>query len=438
MKLALISPKGKISNNPAFIDFWNSSKDIDFYRNHFTGSSSGLLIMASLTPKDWEIDLIDENLEDINFDKDYDLIGLGSMTQQATRAYEIADKFRKKGSKVVMGGIHATVLFEEAKEHVDSVVIGEGEEIWPNVLSDFIDNKLKPYYKSESFFDLTKSPIPRYDLLDPNKYKTIWIQTTRGCPIDCEFCCASNVYGSKFRYKTVNQIVKELEKIKSIWGRKALINFADDNMFVNKKFSSELIAEIKRLKIRWFAQTDISVSDDEDFLTLLKDSGCAILFVGFESLNYDNFKTMNKSNKKAKYFKDYSKIIAKIQRHGIGIMGSFIVGFDGDDVSVFDKTANFIIENDLFATQATVLTPLPGTRLQKRLSKENRLIVSKWDNYTFTNVNFKPNKMSISELEKGLLNIYKKVYSREVTLKKTQYFRKIYIDLERQKIDRGI
>lgn len=429
LKIALISPKGKVSNDPDFLNFWNNTKEILPYKEAFTGFSSGLLIIGSLSPKDCKIELIDENIEYINFNKEYDIVAISSMTQQATRAYQIADAFRNKGVKVIIGGIHATVLPEEAKKHADSVVIGEAEDLWGSVLRDFLKNDLKLFYRSNKVVDLNKSPIPRYDLLNKKKYKTVWIQVSRGCPMDCEFCCASNVYGYKYRYKSVPNILKELRCITERWGRNILVSFADDNIFVNKKFSEELIKKIAGLKIRWFAQTDITIGENSKLLGLLRKNGCAILFIGFESLDYKNLKSINKNGRKVNYLNQYSKIVERIQSYGIGVMASFVIGFDEDTPDVVKKLSDFIIENNIFASQISILTPLPGTRLRDRLKKEERLLSTDWDNYTFTNVNFTPSKMSVQDLQNGLLDIYKQIYSREATLKKARHFKKIYLNL---------
>jgi radical SAM superfamily enzyme YgiQ (UPF0313 family) len=433
VKIALISPRGKVSNNPEFVAFWENTPEIIPYRETFTGSSSGLLIIAALTPKTWQVELIDENLEPIDFDKDYDMVAIGFMTQQSKRAYEIADAFRVRGITVVMGGIHATLLPEEAKEHADSVIVGEAEDIWPKVLSDFLDKDLKPFYRMDKTIDISKSPLPRYELLKAKKYKAVWIQTSRGCPLDCDFCCASNLYGRKFRYKKASQIMKELNRIVEIWGRNILISFADDNMFVDKKYASALLKEIGELKIRWFVQSDISVADDDRFLQLLRRSGCAILFIGFESLNRKNLDSINKNKRKTRYLEDYSSIIGRIQGHGIGVMASFVVGFDEDDVCVFGDLSRFIVDNNIFASQISILTPLPGTRLRNRLADEGRILPTGWDNYTFTDVNFVPNKMSAKELQDGLLEVYKKVYSKDARLNKAMYFKKVYLSLSQER-----
>lgn len=429
MKIALISPRGKVSNDKKFMDFWSNSMEIAPYREAFTGFSTGLLIIASLTPKTWKIDLIDENINPVDFYKKYDIVAIGAMTQQATRAYQIADAFRKTGAKVIIGGIHATLLPEEAKMHADSIVIGEAESIWSQVLEDFCNNILKPFYKNDKLTDFTKTPIPRYELLDVNKYKVVWVQASRGCPMDCEFCCASNVYGHRYRYKDVSQVIKEIKAIVNQWGRNILISFADDNMFVNKKFANILITSIKDLKIRWFAQTDISIIENKKLLTELKNSGCSMLFIGFESLNYKNLKPLNRNAWKANYLNRYSEIIQRIQSYGIGVMGSFIIGFDEDLPDTFKDMSRFIIENNIFASQISILTPLPGTRLRSRLLKENRVLNRDWDNYTFANVNFIPKKISAAQLQKAYLNIYKQIYSSKVRLKKAIYFKKIYLNI---------
>jgi len=425
MKIALISPKGSfLGENYAFREFCEKSKELYFYKRFWSGLSSGLLIIAGLTPKEIKIELIDENVESINFDKDYDLVALSAMTQQATRAYEIADEFRKKKVKVVMGGIHATVLPKEAKEHCDSVFIGEAEETWPQFISDFLNNRISPFYLSKGSVDLEKSPMPRYDLLKSEKYNIIWIQTTRGCPFDCEFCSASKIFGAKYRHKTIEQVVREVKFVESI-SKSSHIGFADDNMFVNRKYATELAKKLIPLKIRWMTQTDISIAEDEKLLKLLKKSGCYILFIGFESLSEKNLISVDKSGFKARKLSKYSEYIKKIQSYGIGVMGAFILGFDYDDNSVFKRTADFIIDNYLYTVQITTLTPFPGTRLRMRLEQENRLLDFNWNHYTLWDVNFVPKQMSVEELQLGLLETHKAIYNDVERLKRIKYFKDI-------------
>jgi len=439
MKLALITPKGvSFSNDDAFSNFYKSSLNaasasalVPTKYMYWSGGCLGLLVIASLTPPEFSIDYIDENYEAINFDMHYDLVGISAMTQQATRAYEIADEFRKRKTKVVLGGIHATVLPEEAKEHGDSVVVGEAENTWPELIKDFAKGELKPFYKNPSPVDLTRAPLPRYDLLKKYDYKMIWIQTTRGCPRDCDFCAASNVYGKKYRHKAIPQILNEINYIRGLW-HEPVINFSDDNLFVDKAYSRDLVMKLCELGLRWTAQTDMSVADDDGFLKLLQVSNCKLLFVGFETLSKNG--KIDKHGWKQNRIEKYPEIIKKIQSHGIGVLGAFIIGLDDDDVSVIDDISNFIINNRLYAAQITALTPLPGTRLRERLLEEGRILSSDWGHYTLTDVNFMPRKMKPEELQSGLMEIYKRVYSKETRMAVAKHFKDIYMKLHDQKV----
>ncbi|MDP8230969.1 MAG: cobalamin-dependent protein [Candidatus Gorgyraea atricola] len=426
IKVALISPKGTFfSKDIKFREFWEKNQIRQFYSRFWSGLSTGLLIIGALMPKDVKCKLIDENLEPIDFDMGYDLIVLSAMTQQAQRAYQIADEFRRRNVKVVIGGIHATILPKEAKEHCDSVIVGEAEETWPQFINDFLKNNTQPFYFSTRSFDLEKSPIPKYELLNPENYKTIWIQTTRGCPHNCEFCIASRLFGTKFRHKSIKQVIKEVKLIKSIF-KNPWIGFGDDNMFVNKKYAFELLEKLIPLKIRWMTQTDISIAKDKALLALLKKSGCRFLFIGFESVTRKSLESVDRAGFKIRMLDKYKDYIQKIQEAGMGIIGAFVLGFDYDDTTVFKNTAEFIINNHIYASQLTILTPLPGTRLRERLKDENRLLSFNWDNYTFWDVNFIPKHMSAIELQNGLLKVYKTIYDDKVLLNNVSYFKKIY------------
>ena len=425
MRIALISPRGSFfGKNEEFYDFWESSIDSKAYRDRWSGISSGLLIVAALTPPAYQIDFIDDNVDTIDFTARYDLVGISGTTQQAPRAYEIADEFRKKGITVVMGGIHATVLPQEAKEHSDSVVVGEAEHVWPILIDDFGKGLLKPYYRSERPIELKDSPIPRYDLLDKDKYRIFWVQTTRGCPHDCEFCAASKIYGSRYRTKGIAQVVKEIETIKRHVGDFRLY-FADDNLFVNKRFYLPLLEKMAQLKMKWMAQTDIAVARNNELLEMLRRSGCIFLFIGLESLTEEGLRSIDKHGWKLKHLHRYSDYVQNIQQHGIGVQGAFIVGLDSDDPSVFDKVIEFVNANHLYGVQVTIVTPLPGTRLRERLERENRILSNDWGNYTGWDVNFVPKGMTAKQLERGLVTVYRAVTSREVFLKNMKYFKQI-------------
>ena len=430
MKIGLISPKGNFwGNNKYFQEYWHTNPDSASYRSYWTGLSSALLLIAALTPEKHEVGLVDENFDAVDFDNNYDLVGISCMTQQATRAYEIADEYRKRGKKVVLGGIHPTVMPDEAKRHADAVAIGEVEYLWGEILEDFENNRPKNIYRSEKLVDMKDSPVPRFGLLDPKRYSSIWIQTSRGCPHDCDFCAASKVYGIKYREKPNEQVIDELQYcIKML--KNARYYFSDDNFFVNKKKKYELLEKILPMKIRWGATTDISIAEHENLLELAYKSGCNTLFIGFESLSSANLESIDKAKWKFSYRERYQEYIQKIQSYGIGILGAFIVGFDQDDGSVFDTIAEFAIKNNLYGTQITILTPFPGTKLWDTFEKENRIIGNNWSNYTAFDVNYIPKNFSKDELEKKTVEVYQKVINKENFMRNMEYFKKIHHSLQ--------
>jgi len=432
VKIALISPRASfLSRHPEFNKFWTHSKTLTVYRLLWSGMGTGLLVVAALTPASCDIDLIDENHQAIDFSKDYDLVGITGMTQQAPRAYEIADQFRERNIPVVLGGIHATILPDEAKQHADSIVVGEAEYVWPELLNDFRKGGLRPYYRSQKTVDLMDSPVPRYDLLKGKNYKAIYIQSTRGCPHDCEFCCASNVFGRKYRKKSIAQVMNELTEIKEKFGN-IRITFADDNHLVNRQYSKELIKEMTSLNIRWGTTTDISIAQDEKFLDLLRKSGCTFLFIGLEALTEKGLKQIDEW--KYRHLKNYADYVKRIQSHGIGVMASFMIGLDTDDASSFDGIIQFVEENNVYNSHVCISTPFPGTRLRERLAKENRLLPTDWRNYTTFDVNFVHPTLSLEDLENGLLTIYKSINSEVLYSRRMEYFMKIQKDLIRKEM----
>lgn len=429
MKIALISPKAPfLSSNPEFQSFFTQSPQMEFYWQYWSGLGSGLLVLGALTPDDVKVELFDENIEHIDFSGDYDLVAISMMTQQASRGYDIARKFRERKSKVVLGGIHPTVLPEEAKQYADSIVVGEAENVWEELLNDFHHNRLRPVYTSHQEVDLRKSPTPRYELLENKSYKMVWVQATRGCPHDCKFCCASRVYGNKYRHKSTAQVIEEIKKINKI-ERHALIGFADDNLFCDRKYSQELLKQVSNLKIRWIGQSDIRISNDKHLLKHIKKSGCVALLIGLESLCEENLRGLDSSDWKLKQSKNYAESIQIIQSIGIGVIGTFIVGFDHDESTVFDELAEFIIDNRLVGAQIAALTPFPRTKIREQFLEEGKIMDTPWSNYTLYNVNIKPKRMNVQELERGILYTFKRVYSEKVAREKTKYFKNIFSQL---------
>jgi radical SAM superfamily enzyme YgiQ (UPF0313 family) len=430
VRFCLISPRSIfISGNEDFQSFWWNTDSLSFLRSNWSGISSGLLVVASLAPSDWDIRLLDENISAIDFDEPVDLVGITSMTCQAKRAYEIADQFRSRGAKVVLGGIHPTLMPEEAKIHADAVVVGEVENIWDELQNDFQKGVLKSVYKSDRPVVMAESPCPRFDLIPQQTPPVIWIQSSRGCPFDCFFCAASKIYGPKYRRKPNALIIEELRKVKEKFPRPHLA-FADDNFFVNHKEVSRLLTEMLPLKLRWFCMADITISENEELLKLARAAGCHSIFIGLESLSAQNLDGLDARNRKLSKLSHYSEAVEKIQNLGIGVFGAFIVGFDEDTEEVFDSITKFVIENKLLGAQISSLTPYPGTRLREKVEAEGRILTNDWSRYTFFDVVFQPKRMSPETLQRGIFDFFKTAYSDDVVRLKRKHFLSIYKNLD--------
>lgn len=424
-RVVLISPRGSLfGRNEKMKKFLESSNVMESFRHLWSGPNLGLITVAAYMPKEWEIEYIDENYVEIDYSKEYDMVCLSAMTQQAPNAYKIAEKFRSKGVLTVMGGIHATVCPEEASKHVDVVIAGEGEALWPVFLEDYLDGNIKRIYNEAvpGGYQLEKALIPRYDLLLGYDYAVITLYTTRGCPHNCSFCCASNIYGHKYRRKSNEQIFKELEMIKKLFPSK-LILFADDNMLVRRHECKEMLRTIVSMDLRWIAQTDISIAQDEELLELMVLSGCQWVVVGFESISHKSLRDIEKIYFKLEHQSRYPELIEKIQSYGIGIYGTFIVGLDNDTKNVFEFTSDFIIQNNLYGVNVTVPTPLPGTQLREKFLKEGRVLNDDWGYYTFWDVVIRPKQMTVKQLEEGLLYMYSRITEEFVSQKRLAFLR---------------
>jgi len=366
-----------------------------------------LPVLASLTSPENQVEIIDEYFEDIPFDTLADLIGIGFMTPQAPRAYQISDEFRKCGKKVVLGGIHASALPEEALEHSDAVVVGEAEEIWPLVLEDFKKGKMKGIYRSPQFPSLKGLPIPRYDLLKKDRYRLFKlnypIQAGRGCPFNCKFCSVTKFFGGKYRFRPVEEVVQEIRQsnLKKIF-------FIDDNIVSNRAYALELFKALIPLKLRWGGQAPLNLGKDEELLHLLAESGCGLLYIGVESMSNANLATYGKSFFKAE---EISGLLAKIQKWGILIRASIIFGMDGDDPDVFRNTVDFLVREKVAYAEFFILTPMPGTALRRKLEEEDRIIDYDWSNYDGLHAVYRPLRVGKESLEKGLWDAYKEFYS---------------------------
>jgi radical SAM superfamily enzyme YgiQ (UPF0313 family) len=432
-KIILISPKKPLQKeNPKIYEMFERNKE---QLKPWLAPPLNLLTIAALTPDDIEVKVIDEHFEKIDFDQECDLVGLTAMTQQAMRAYEIAAEFRKKNIPVVMGGIHVSVLPHEALQYVDTVFIGEAEELWQKYIDDLKKSQEKNIYKQETRCDLRKSPVPRYDLINFNAFKdvnnyfnNIPIQATRGCPHDCSFCVVSKFYGTKIRKKDIGQVVKEIELLQTI-NKDSLLLFADDNLFVDKNYAKSLLKALIPLKIKYFVQSDVKVAEDQELLDLAYRSGCQIIFMGFESLDINSLEEINKSKWKMKQLANYSKSIKKIQESGIIAFGAFVIGFNNDDLSIFKKIRDFAHLNYI-PGQFTLLTPIPGSQLYDELKSDGKLYAEKfWDRCGFYNMVFKHDKMTKEEAEDSLIWLYDEVFNPESSMNRFLYMKNIYKSL---------
>ncbi len=428
-RIAFINPRGRQTTDPEFARILSALINSKSYRQAYSGFGLSLLILAALTPEDWDRELIDENFQPIDFDRPYDLVAVTANTQQATRAYQIGEEFGRRGVPAVLGGIHATVLPEEAGRHFRSVAVGEAESVWPSILRDRQRGELKPLYRPEAAADLSLSPSPRYELLDREKYNTIWVQATRGCPYDCSFCVASKIFGNRYQVRPIEQVVGDIERVKGRW-QSPNISFADDNMFVKRQYARDLIRELKGLNIRYFVQSDISIAEDDELLKSLQESNCGMIFIGFESVSAEALKGINRKRTKYRYLDRYSSLIQKIQTMGIGVYGAFIVGFDQDTGETIERLGDFIASNHLYASQITILTPYPGSRVREQLAAEGRLLDRDWSHYNCTEVTFVPRQLSPGELQEAYNRLHRRVYGPEQLKRSSRYFIDIFKSLE--------
>lgn len=402
MKILLVQPKNVL------YDFFGGGALGRITKESYGAMPLGLPTIAALSPSDIEIEIIDENIEEIDFNKNADLVGITCNTILAKRAYEISDIFRKDGKKVVLGGIHPSFLPQESIKHADSVVIGEAENIWGEVIRDLRQKKLKEFYVNSDKPDLKFSPLPRRELLKINQYKFHTIQVGRGCCFDCDFCSVKKFTGSVYRHKTVEQVIREIKSLKKLDANKYIF-FVDDNILTDRMFLRSILSALVPYNIKWFAQASINIANDIDLLKLMYASGCRQLFIGFESVSQHSLDAVNKG--KVNKASEYINAINIIQSQKISIYGSFMLGGDFDEKSIFSETANFINNSGILFALINIITPPPGTRLYEKLRQEKRLLNKEWEEYTGTKVCFTPKLMTVQELEEGYLLVLQKIYS---------------------------
>ena len=374
------------------------------FRKNLTYAPLTLTTLASLVPKELNADMriIDEGVEECDYDSlNPDIVCLTGITGHILRSYEIADSFRRRGITVMMGGVHTTLMPEEALQHSDSVVVGHAYRTFPQALTDWQGGRLKKYYKDDNpcFKGI---PIPRRDLLNKKGYITInTTQAVFGCPCNCEFCVIS-VTKSGYHHRPIPEVIEEIKALKT-----KLVLFLDPSPIEDKNYSKELYRQMIPLKINWMGLSTSRIIDDGELLYLAHKSGCAGLLIGFESVSEKSLKRMNKSfNSVEKHY----RLVKELHKRNIAIMGCFVFGSDEDDKSVFKDTVDFCIKTGMDLPRFTVYTPFPTTSLFNRLQEEGRILTTNWYKYNCQNVVFRPKKMTVEELESGLEYAWKECY----------------------------
>lgn len=376
--------------------------------------SLGLLTVAALTPQDVEVEYIEYDAlpgDDEDLER-FDLVGLSSFTARIEATYRLADRYRAMGVPVVLGGLHVSLMPDEAAEHADAIVVDGAEGAWPQLVRDFQAGAMKARYQGlrKDVFKPDNYVKPRFEFLEGRPYNRVTVQTSRGCPINCEFCAASLRITSSFQQKPVPLVIDELRAATEAF-ESPFVEFADDNTFVNKKWGKELMREMAPLNLRWFTETDISVGDDPELIDLMAEAGCKQILIGLESPSQRGLMDLDPHDWKAKRFDNYMNAITRLQAAGITVNGTFVLGLDSHDTSIFAELNDFIRALNLIETQLTVQTPFPGTPLYHRLKQQGRLLTERfWDRCTLFDVNYRPAQMSVEELEEGFVWLASKVY----------------------------
>jgi len=381
--------------------------------NRYTGLKSkfhvpplALGVLASLVPPDWEVEILIEPKDNIHYDAEVDLVGITAATNNVKRGYQIADEFRARGKKVLMGGIHPTLMPEEALSHCDAVCIGEAESVFGTILEDFEKGILKKTYKQRDYFDLSLYNTPRRDLMALHRsffFDVGTVETSRGCPYDCDFCTVSSIHGRKIRHRPLENLIPEIESIHN-----RIIFFIDDNIISNIDHAKKFCRELIPLKKRWTGQASISIAKDRELIKLASDSGCFGLIIGLESVVKEGFEKYNKSVKSMHELKETIKIL---KDNGIGVLATMVFGHDFDTTDTMQESLENLLELELTTASLGILVPYPGTKLAERLKSEGRVLTDNWDYYDINNLVFKPKNFTCEEFIEEMRSLRENYFS---------------------------
>ncbi len=383
---------------------------------------NSLTYLASLTPSWVAQAMVDDNLEEIDFDRigrlNINLAAISSMTMFVPRAYEIAGELRRRGIKTILGGPHATLCPDEARKHVDTVVVGEAENIWEQVLEDFKNDCMKPIYRSDGFVNPEAFTTPDSRILPYNHFGIDSIQATRGCPHNCRFCCVTILYGHKFRKRPVDDV---LAQVREIHARNMNVFFTDDNIIGDRKYAIDLFKGLIDLQeetgkeLLWGGQSTLLIAKDEEIMELASKSGCRSLYIGFESLSHD---ALAKAKKRHNFPEQYREAIEALRKRSIQVVASLMLGLPAEDRKSAEEMFRLLVENDVRLIYYYILTPFPGTDLRREFEEKNLLTnPDRWDHYDTLHVNFDPRVTSnedgftADELEQTIWRYYDSFYS---------------------------
>jgi len=372
--------------------------------------------LAGLTPEGMDVEIRNDYIEDIDPSSgNWDIVGITISTLHATRGYQLADEFRKQGITVFMGGVHATFMPDETLEHCDAVVVGEGESTLPQLIRDFQTGRLNRYYRAENLHTMEGLPSPRYDLIPYHKYryKSIPVQTSRGCPNNCRYCTVTSLYGHRYRFRPVEEVIEEVKAAqKSIGSR--LVMFIDDNIAADQAYAYKLFEALLPLKIFWACQCSLTMANDPALLNLAVRAGMRSAFIGIESLNN---KSLLRANKLINRVEEYHEKLESFRKAGIYVSANLIFGFEEDDVETFDETYQFISKEAIYANPY-ILTPYPGTRLFEQMEKEGKLLHKDWKKYTAYQQVVIHDRLPKRDIETLFWNTYRRFYSPALNFKR--------------------
>lgn len=364
--------------------------------------------LAALFPPEINVTVRDEQVRPVDYDIDVDLVAITFLISNAPHAYEIADRFRNQGTPVIMGGFHASALPDEVLKHADAVVVGEAEDVFPEIIKDFKQGALKRIYKSTKLHSLKGLPVPRYDLIEKDFILNHPVQATRGCPFRCSFCSVISLYPS-LRVRPIDEVIRDITCFE---GRNYLQNkmviFMDNNLIANKKYAKDLFRKMTPLKKWWLSQLSIDMANDKELMMLAAKSGCLSVYIGIESFSQENLKNIGKRQNK---LSDYKNAIKTFHEYGIYVQASIIIGLDDDTMDSICNIPNIIQELGIDIPHIHILTPLYGTQLFDQYSRENRILTKNWSHYNFRNAVFQPKNMNVDELHSLYLKIWKETYS---------------------------